>query len=338
VALREVGSYDKHVSNPATARNVVFVLYDGVQLLDVAGAADVFAVATEQHHGAGYAIRFVARAGLVRTSAGLRLSGERLMAASQPIHTLVVPGANEAPLRAALADRSLMRWLAGATARATRVCSVCSGAFVLGALGLLDHRRATTHWSAVDRLAAQLPRTAVDREALFIEDGKVWTSAGVTTGIDLAMALIARDLGPDLALRVARQLVLHLVRPGGQSQFSEPLSLQLRDGPEVTRLIPWLDARLHVEVTVDGMASAMAMSVRTLHRRCLAAFAMSPGQLLAELRFDRARTLLRDPRLSVQTVATRSGFSSRAAFAKAFTRRYGASPTSFRRAFALAPA
>ena len=312
----------------------MFVLYDGVQLLDVAGAADVFAVASQLAGGAAYEVGFVAASRLLRASAGLMLAGSPLSSAPRSIHTLVVPGATEPPLRRALADRRLMTWLSHAVRRATRVTSVCSGAFLLGALGVLDGRRATTHWSAVDRLAAAFPRATVDREALFVEDGKVWTSAGVTTGIDLAMALITRDLGPDVVRSVARQLVLHLVRPGGQSQFSEPLSLQLREGPDLARLVPWLEARLDREVTVDHMAAAMGMSERTFHRRCVEAFAMAPGQLLAELRFDRARTLLGDAAISVHTVAAHAGFTSPAAFSKAFTKRYGTSPSSYRRAFA----
>jgi transcriptional regulator GlxA family with amidase domain len=331
-----IGGYDKTMSKTAIRRNVVFVLYDGIQLLDVAGAAEVFAQASPLTGGIGYDVHFVGAAGLLRSSAGLMLSGVPFSSAPKVIHTLVVPGAVEMPLRRAIADPALMKWLARAARRATRIASVCSGAFLLGALGLLDGRRATTHWSAVEQLAAIFPRTTVDREALFVEDGKVWTSAGVTTGIDLALALVSRDMGPDVALSVARMLVLHLVRPGGQSQFSAPLTLQARASADLTRFVPWLEARLERDITVEGMASAMGMSERSFHRRCMAAFGMAPGKLLAELRFDRARTLLGDPTVPVRSVAARSGFSDPTAFSKAFTRRFGASPTSYRRAFAQA--
>jgi transcriptional regulator GlxA family with amidase domain len=156
----------------------------------------------------------------------------------------------------------------------------------------------------------------------------------VSTGIDLVLALVTRDLGPDVALAVARELVLRLVRPGGQSQFSVPLSIQARAGAGLARLIPWLESRLENDITVETMASAMCMSERSFYRRCVGAFAMGPGQLLAELRFDRARALLADPRLPVQNVASISGFSHPSAFSKAFAKRYGVSPTSYRRAFA----
>jgi transcriptional regulator GlxA family with amidase domain len=321
------------MSNPANRRTVVFLLYDGVQLLDVAGAAEVFAQANLLGSAPAYDVRFVGGAGPLQSSAGLLLSGAPLASTPKLIHTLLVPGAVEQPLRRAITDPVLMKWLARTARRARRIASVCSGAFLLGALGLLDGRRATTHWSAVDELATRFPHTRVDREALFVEDGKVWTSAGVTTGIDLALALVARDLGPDIALGVARMLVLHLVRPGGQSQFSAPLAYQARAGGDLARLVPWLEARLDSDVTVAAMASAMGMSERSLHRRCLNAFDLAPGRLLAELRFDRARTLLGDPDVPVSRVAARAGFSDPTAFSKAFARRYGASPTSYRRAF-----
>jgi len=324
------------MSKAAKPRSVVFVLYDGVQLLDVAGAAEVFALAGQLTGQPAYELSFVSARGPVTSSAGLPLGGAPLGAAPKTIHTLVIPGATEAPLRAALRDRALMGWIARATRRSTRVVSVCSGAFMLGALGLLDGRRATTHWQALDRLASAFPDTTVEREALFVEDGHVWTSAGVTTGIDLAMAIVGRDLGADVPLAIARMLVLHLVRPGGQSQFSTPLSLQARPGPDLGRLIPWLETRLDDDVSVAAMADAMGMSERTFHRRCREVFGLAPGKLLAELRLDRARTLLGDDAIPVSTVAARAGFSDATAFSKAFAKRYGASPSSYRRAFALA--
>jgi transcriptional regulator GlxA family with amidase domain len=277
----------------------------------------------------------VGRPAALQTSAGLTLSCAPLSTAPRSIHTLVVPGAPREPLQRALGDQVLMTWLARAATRATRVTSVCSGAFLLGALGLLDGRRATTHWSATEALAKFLPQVRVDHEALYVEDGKVWTSAGVTTGIDLALALVAHDLGPELALEVARELVLHLVRPGKQSQFSAPLRMQRQASGNLQLLIPWLEARLHAEVTVEDMALAMGMSERTFNRRCVNAFAMPPARLLSELRFDRARTLLGDAGLSMRDIARQCGFVDLTAFSKAFAKRYNTSPSSYRRAFAL---
>jgi transcriptional regulator GlxA family with amidase domain len=316
-------------------RHVVFLLYDGVQLLDVAGAGEVFAVADDLADSGGYQLTYVAATEEPLTSsAGLVLTAEPLPGRRRPIDTLVVPGAPEAPLRRVRTHEPTLRWLEDAARGARRVVSVCSGAFLLGAIGLLDGRRATTHWAAVDRLADTLPMTTVEGEALFVQDGHVWTSAGVTTGIDLALALVSRDLGADLALSVARSLVLHVVRPGGQSQYAAPLALQARTDDDLERLIPWLEARLDQTTSVEAMASAMGMSERNFYRRCLTTYHRSPAKLLAELRLDRARALLRDPDTRVKVIATQTGFADTSSFTKAFTRRYGTSPASYRRAFA----
>lgn len=326
--------YVKNMSETASRHQVVFLLFDGVQLLDVAGAAEVFTLAGDHSADGGYDVCYVAVAPMLSSSAGLTLCSAPFERAPKTIHTLIIPGAPATPLERTLADVETMAWLASAADRARRVASVCSGAFLLGALGLLNGRRATTHWMAADRLARAYPLAKIDSNALFVEDGKVWTAAGVTSGIDLALALVARDLGRETALAVARRLVLHLVRPGGQSQFSEPLSLQARGGPGLGALIPWLEARLNLEVSVAAMAEAMGMSERNFHRRCVADLGLSPGKLVAHLRLDRARDLLSDPTIPVKAVATQSGFSDIASFSKAFSRRFGASPSSYRRAFA----
>lgn len=329
-----VDSYDKLMSRTAKARSVVFLLFDGVQLLDVAGAAEVFALAGEHSAEGGYEVSYVGGAPMLGSSASLTLCSAPFDSAPKTIHTLVVPGAPAVPLERALADPETIGWLARAAERAHRVASVCSGAFLLGALGMLDGRRVTTHWMAADRLARAYPRAKVEVEALFVEDGKIWTAAGVTSGIDLALALVARDLGRQTSLAVARSLVLHLVRPGGQSQFSQSLSLQTQGGPTVARLIPWLETRLGSDVPVSAMAEAVGMSERSFHRRCVADLGLTPAKLLVQLRLDRARALLSDPSAPIQTVATQSGFSDISSFSKAFSKRFGASPSSYRRAFA----
>ncbi|WP_426042741.1 GlxA family transcriptional regulator [Brevundimonas sp. TWP2-3-4b1] len=317
----------------AKARRVAIVLYDDVQLLDVAGPADVFVQADRRAGGGAYEVIFVAAQAGVRGAGGLTMTATPIAAVSGGVHTLIVPGGPVEPLTAALADEGLLGWINQVAGGATRVVSICSGAFLLGALGLLDGHRATTHWVALDRFAARFPNVRVEREALFVEDRRIWTSAGVASGIDLALAMVGRDLGPDIALQVARDLVLHLVRPGGQSQFSGPLSLQTRAGPDLARLIPWMTDQLDREVTVASMAQAMGMSERSFHRRCLSAFQLGPARLLSELRLDRARSLLCDPACAVQEVAGQCGFKDAAAFSSAFLKRFGASPAAFRRAF-----
>ncbi|QWG24535.1 helix-turn-helix domain-containing protein [Bradyrhizobium sediminis] len=319
----------------AKPRRVVIALYEDIQLLDAAGPADVLVQADRRAGGGAYEVMFVASQPTVRTSAGLVLNAKPLPSARRTVHTLIVPGARDDAMRAAMADTVLMDWMSRAADTATRVVSICTGAFLLGELGLLDGHRATTHWGWLDRLAEKFPKARVEREALFVEDGRLWTSAGAASGIDLALALVARDLGHDMALLVARGLVLHLVRPGGQSQFAAPLSLQASAGPDLGRLISWLSERRHRETTVAEMATAIGMSERSFYRRCFAAFGMAPAKLLNELRMDHARALLRNNSIPVKTVAARCGFGDATAFSTAFARRFGASPTVYRRAFAI---
>lgn len=318
----------------ATPRRIAFVLYDNVQLLDVAGPADVFLQANRRAGGGAYDVCFVAAGAQTRCAGGLTMSAPPLSSLRGGLHTLVVPGGPVGPLTSAMSDTVLLRALARLAGRATRVVSICSGAYLLGALGLLDGLRATTHWMALDDFSTRFPQVRVDREALFVEDGRMWTSAGVASGIDLALALVSRDLGAALALQVAQDLVLHLVRPGGQSQFTGALSLQARAGPDLGRLIPWLDEHLAQEVTVAAMAQAVGMSERSFHRRCVASFRLPPARVLSELRLERARALLSDAWASVQDVGARCGFRDPATFSTAFARRFGASPTVFRRSFA----
>lgn len=328
------GSYANVMTETAKPRLIVVLLYDDVQLLDFAGPADVFAQANLRAGGRAYELLFVAVGGEVRGSGGLSMVASPVTAIDRPIHTLLIPGGPVKPVAKALQDAELLAWISRAARGASRVVSICSGAFLLGAVGLLDGRRATTHWMGLDEFAKRFPKVLVERDALFVRDGQIWSSAGVASGIDLALAIVASDLTPAIALQVARDLVLHLVRPGGQSQFTGPLSLQTKAGPDLVRLVPWLEQHLHQSITVAGMADAMGMSERSFHRRCLKDFAMAPARLLAELRLERARTLLSDDTVAVKNVAALTGFADPAAFSTAFLRRFGATPTSYRHAFA----
>ncbi len=251
------------MGQPANARLVVIVLYENVQLLDVAGPADVFVQANRRAGGEAYEVMFVAAKATVHAAGGLRMTAAPCTSMRRPVHTLIVPGGPTKPLSSAMGDAQLMRWLARAADTAVRLVSICSGAFLLGSLGLLDGRRATTHWMALDAFAARFPGVIVEREALFVEDGRIWTSAGVMSGIDLALALVTRDLGAGVALQVARDLVVHLVRPGGQSQFTGPLSLQSRAGPDLGRLVPWLDEHLDGNITVAARCYRRGPTRRT---------------------------------------------------------------------------
>jgi transcriptional regulator GlxA family with amidase domain len=319
----------------ANRKRIAVAFHGNLQLLDAAGPIEVFNQADRRLGGHAYEIVCAATQPIVHSSSGMKLLVDQPLPDPRSIHTLLVPGCpGLADLEAVMRDRAYVDWVTAAAAAALRVVSVCSGAYVLASLGLLDGKRATTHWMGLDDLARLFPKVRVDREALFVEDGKVWTSAGVAAGIDLALCIVGRDHGRDLALQVARDLVLHVVRPGGQSQFAGPLSVQKQAGPDLMRLIPWIDTHLDRTIEVADMARAVGMSERTFHRRCLRAFTQTPAQLLSELRLDRARTLLSDPAIAIQTVSARCGFKDPAAFSSAFVRRYGLRPSGYRSAFA----
>lgn len=321
------------MSKSASRRPIVFMLFEGVQLLDISGPAEVFSLAANFCPASGYELHFIAPSETpVRSSVSLSLAGSPPARTPRSIHTLVVPGAPMQRIDAVLRDRKLLAWLDKAARRAVRTASVCTGAFLIARIGLLDGRRAATHWSVAERLALAAPGAVVDRNALFIEDGPVWSSAGVSTGIDLALAIVSRDLGPDIALKVARELVVHLARTGGQSQFSAPLELQARAGSGLTDLVAWLYDRLHLAVTVEDMAGAMAMTERSLHRRCAEHLGLSPARLLTELRLERARMLLAEM-MPLAAVAQLTGFSDAAALSKAFRKRFGAPPATYGRGF-----
>ncbi len=201
--------------------DVTILIYDGIQSLDLTGPLEVLSLA-DRHHPGAYALRTVApHPEAIRTSSGLRIVPDGTIADDAPLHTLIVAGGSG--VRAALADPPLVGWVGQAAARAQRVVSVCTGAFLLAAAGLLDGRRATTHWVAWRALAQRHPAVTVDPDPIFVRDGNVWTSAGVTAGIDLTLALVEADLGRAAALAVARELVLFVRRPGGQRQFSPAL-------------------------------------------------------------------------------------------------------------------
>jgi transcriptional regulator GlxA family with amidase domain len=206
---------------------------------------------------------------------------------------------------------------------------VCSGAFVLAAAGILDGKRATTHWSAAGELARRYPAITVDSDAIFIRDGRVWTSAGVTTGIDMALAIVEDDLGRAVADDVAARLVLYMRRPGFQSQWSAALVAQTADSDPLGPAIAWARANL-ASADVDALARHAGLSVRTLHRRCLEQLATTPAKLIDRLRVENARTLLATSRLPAKTLAAACGFGNPTRMNRAFERQLGIGPREYR--------
>lgn len=328
-------------------RRLVVVTYDEGQLLDVAGPLQAFASACEMLAGRGPAADPARRpydlvvaswaGGPVRTSSGLTVDTVPLAAlARRPIDTLVVAGGPG--VDAACQDRRLVDWIRRAAARARRVCAVCTGAFLLAETGLLAGRRAATHWRSCARLQASFPDIRVEPDPIYVRDGRVWTSAGVTAGIDLALALVEEDLGRAVALQVARQLVVFLKRPGGQAQFSEPLRAQsatadAADG-QFASLHAWMAENLARDLSVDRLAARAGMSPRHFARLYAAKHGTTPAKAVEVLRVEAARRALEDTAAPIKRVAATCGFGDEERMRRSFLRRLGLSPIEYRRRFA----
>ncbi len=313
---------------------VLLLAFDGAQTLDVTGPAEVFAAAGRARADARYDVRLLSVRGRpISTSSGLsiataKLSGVRPSAGD----TVIVAGGDEPAITAALRDGGLTDFLRRAARCVRRIGSVCSGAFLLAHAGVLDGKRAATHWSACDRLASFRPGVTVDENAIFVTDGRVWTSAGVTTGIDMALAMVEEDLGGEVPDAVAARLVLYARRPGFQSQFSEALVAQTSTGSTLRPAIDWARVRL-AAVDVPALAKAAGLSVRTLHRRCAEELRTTPAKLIERLRVEHARTLLATSERPIKAVAADCGFGPDERMRRAFERELGVGPRDYRMLF-----
>jgi len=312
---------------------VEILAFPSVQLLDVAGPLQVFASANERlgHPAPPYAPRVIGPGEpILSASAGLRLIAEPLPPAEGPLDTLVVAGGPG--VVAACADPALLDWVRARASRARRVASVCTGAFLLAAAGLLDGRRAVTHWAHCERLARQHPRIQVEPDPIFVRDGPLWTSAGVTAGIDLTLALVEEDLGREAALAIARHLVMFLKRPGGQAQFSAALALQT-GGDRFADLHGWIGENLRADLSLPVLASQAGMSERSLSRHYRLATGMTPAKGVECLRIEAARRALSETDKPVKRIARDCGFGSEETMRRSFLRHVGASPQDYRARF-----
>jgi transcriptional regulator GlxA family with amidase domain len=320
---------------PPKSRRIEILAFPGVQLLDIAGPLQAFAtanvIAAKSGGPAPYELQVVAPKGVpVTTSAGLGLMTAPLPRIQTTLDTLLVAGG--AGVRKAATDKPLVKWVQGRAAQARRVASVCTGAFLLGAAGLLDGRRAVTHWTECKELARRFPAARVEPDPIFVQDGAVWSSAGITAGIDLALALIEQDIGREMALAVARHLVVFLKRPGGQAQFSVALSLQSaedRFGP----LHHWISNHVGGDLSLPTLARQAGMSERSFSRRYLEATGQTPARAVERLRVETARRLLSDTRLPVKRIAARCGFGSEETMRRSFVRTLAATPQDYRARF-----
>jgi transcriptional regulator GlxA family with amidase domain len=321
----------------SVARAVEMVAFQAVQLLDVTGPLQVFATANETIAKAGglppYTVRVVARRmRSVAASAGIVFATDDLPPLDTPVDTLIIAGGPG--VKSAAAEGELVRWVGARAQTARRTASVCTGAYLLAAAGILDGRRATTHWSFCDDLARSFPAVRVEADPIFVRDGSVWTSAGVTAGIDLALALVEEDLGRDVALAVARYLVMFLKRPGGQAQFSAALSVQSgeeRFGP----LHAWINANLSRDLSLPILASQAGMSERSFSRRYLEATGLTPARAVDRLRVEAARQLLSDTKVPIKRIARQCGFGTEETMRRSFLRLLSTSPQDYRARFSM---
>ena len=315
---------------------IYIACFTGAELLDIAGPTSVFSSATSLlRRKAGYDVRLVAeRAGPVVTSSGVTLIAQQALSSVRgAIDTLIVPGGLLGAVENAM---PLVPGIARLAPRVRRVASVCSGAFVLSRAGLLDGRAAVTHWAACDQLRRANPQCRVEDDRIFVRDGNVWTSAGVSTGIDLALAMVEEDHGAELALEISRWLVVYLRRPGGQSQFSAPLAAQVAEREGIRKLLMWMSENVQGDLSVAALAQRANMSERTFARVFATETRFTPAAYVERLRIDAARRNLETSKKSVKQIARLCGFGTVETMHRAFRRGVGSTPLEYRARFAMA--
>ncbi len=342
------------------SKRVGFVGYDDVQALDIIGPMEAFdaaridaaqgngreggrpeggaslpgtnATARTSASTRGYEVVLLAPSlKPIRSEAGVALTPQRTLRAAGELDTIVIPGGRG--LRDPAICAPITAWLEANAGRVRRVVSVCTGIYALAPTGLLDGRRATTHWRFAADVAARFPRVRLDPDALFLKDGPFYTSGGITAGIDLALALIEEDYGPRVALTVARDMVMYLKRPGGQRQFSEPLRFQSSASDRFADLSAWMTGHLDENLSVETLAARMNLSPRHFSRLFVESFGHTPAAAVQDLKLDEARRRLTLAGATVDAVADSLGFGSSDAFIRAFRRRIGVTPGEYRQRF-----
>jgi transcriptional regulator GlxA family with amidase domain len=318
--------------------DIWLLVFPGFLLLDATGPAQVFSTANDEARDAGqpepYRIRMTAAGGgPVASSSGVSVLTEPLPRRSLAGATLIVAGGRGLDGDGTVLAPATTSWVRRAAGEVSRCCSVCTGAFVLARAGLLDGRRAVTHWLDAARLQAQYPAIEVQDDAIYIKDGPVYTSAGIAAGMDLALSLVEEDRGRAAALGTAKRLVVFYKRPGGQRQFSSELLAQADPQGLHGQLTGWLRPRLKRQIDVEQMAAAFALSVRTLHRRLQREAGISPAQLLLRLRMEAACGLLERPGMTVKRAASQSGFGSEYNLRRAFAAQLGVVPSEYQARF-----
>jgi transcriptional regulator GlxA family with amidase domain len=308
-------------------RSIGVLIYPGFQLLDAAGPIGAFTAANRFKTDA-YKVSAVAlKPGSVTSHSGIAMRAVALPNA--PLDTLIVAGGASA--RVPTPSAQIKDWLKKAARRARRVTSICTGAFLLAEVGLLNGRRATTHWENCAELARRFPKVRVEPDRIFVHSGKIWTSAGVTAGIDLALALIGEDLGEDIARRTAQQLVVYHRRPGGQSQFSALIEMDRQDG-RFANLLEWMRSHLSEPLTVERLAVQAAMSPRHFSRAFTAETGLTPAKAVERLRLETARERVESSMDPIERIGVAAGFTDPERMRRAFVRAFGQPPQALRRA------
>ena len=323
---------------PSTPRRIVFAVYDGAALLDLSGPLEAFRVAAEfalpQPPKAYECIVVSSRGGRVRTASGVDLNTKSISGlAGKPIDTLLVPGAFS--VEDVTSDRALLQWFRRTAPACRRVCSACGGAFLLAAAGILEGHRAATHWAGASRLATEYPNIIVEPDAIFVHDRRIWTSAGGTACIDLALALIEHDAGRKIALRVARNLVVYLKRAGGQSQYSALLNAQAHtESDRFAELEQWIVENLNTDLGVAKLARLVHMSPRNFARVYVQTRGRTPAKAVEAIRIDVARRRPEETTERIESIAEQSGFTGEERMRAAFIRSLGIPPREYRKRFA----
>ncbi len=318
-------------SQSSSTRRICFLVYKGFVTLDFSGPAAVFSGANTPTGKPFYEVKLLSvDGGLVTSESGVEmmtqpLKSHRVLARD----TLLIPGASSPYLETASDDHSLRHWISKAQTKAERIASICTGAFILAGTGLLSNAKATTHWAACSEFQERFPDIELCPESLYQQNDNIWTSAGVTTGIDMALAMLEQDMGADVMGKVAKGLVIYAHRPGNQSQFSTLLNQQINAGDQLGDIISWLEANLEKPIKVEQMAEKAGMSERNFYRRFTETLGVSPAKYLEIQRLQRARQLLQQGD-AIKRICHQVGFKSEAAFRTAFKNRFGLSPSLMR--------
>ncbi|MFJ2990800.1 GlxA family transcriptional regulator [Collimonas sp. NPDC087041] len=328
----KAGEFMPNSSPKMPARQVTILVFDGVQPIDFSGPAQALITANEEGASPQYVVNVRAFTGeKIQTASGFSINAEPIDL-DLDIDTLIIPG-GPGVHDGAQKNSEFRNALHQLCERSKRICSICTGAFLLAQAGMLANRRAVTHWRSCERLSHEFPDVQVESNSLFLKDGKVWTSAGVTAGIDLTLALIQEDHDATLAAKVARRLVVYLRRPGGQNQYSEPLSLQEASGTQYANLLQQMINKPEFSWTVEHMASIAGQSLRSFHRQFKEEVGTTPSKALEKIRTELARTYLHTTNMRMKQIATKAGFDSEDSMRDAIVRQFGLSPKEMRERF-----